>query len=216
MQRINKSLLTISCIILVALISYFIFILPLQRNYYTHHVNIHGIYLLNPIEIENFELIDQNSQAFTKNNLKNHWSLLFFGFTHCNMVCPVTLTVLNQAYQQLEKRLSTKDKPLVVFITIDPERDTIKSLKEYMLQFNPHFLGARTSIEKTNLLKKQFHIIAEKTQSNDQFNHSTEILLINPKAEIQAYFSYPPNQMQLVKDYMAILNNYSAANTTTK
>ena len=201
MKRIYK----ISSILLAGAIVFLIFILPLKRNYDAHHVNIHGIYLLKPLAIHQLELIDQNGQPFTKNNLEHRWSLLFFGFTHCDMVCPVTLSALNQFYQNVEKKLSMKDRPQIVFITIDPERDSIKQLKIYLSQFNTNFIGARTSPEKIIDLKKQFHVLSEKIENTDQYNHSTDILLINPQAEIQAYFYFPHNPSQLEKDYLAIL-----------
>lgn len=215
MKNSHKSWLIAFTSIIVGLIVYIVMIIPLQKNYYARHVNIHGIYFLNPIKIENIELIDQNNKPFTIDRLKNHWSLLFFGFTHCDIVCPVTLSTLNQFYQSIEKILPEKDMPQIIFITIDPENDTTARLKKYLAQFNSHFIGARTSIEKTISLKKQFYIFAEKIPSNKkfaQYNHTSDILLINPNAEIQAYFDFPPDSLRLVKDYMAILKYANKSN----
>lgn len=205
MRPVHKSLLVMSCAILTGLIIYTVLIRPLQKQYEMRHVSIHGLYLIKPLGIQNFELVDQNGKAFTKDNLRGHWSLLFFGFTHCGMVCPVTLASLNQFYQRIEKNLPMKDRPQIVFITIDPTRDTLARLKEYLLQFNRHFTGARTSAEKMQTIKNQFHITAEKVPSTEkssgQYNHSTDILLVNPEAEIQAYFHFPQDPAQLEKDY---------------
>lgn len=188
---------------------YIYVILPLKKNYDARHVDIHGLYLLHPIPITNFELVDQNNNMLTLDSLANHWSLLFFGFTHCAMVCPVTLSSLNLFYQMLEKNLSLKNMPQIIFITIDPEKDTTERLKKYLMQFNPHFIGARTTLENTQKIKQQFHVFSEKAHSDanksDQFNHSTEIILVNPQAEIQAYFYYPHDPNQLAKDYRNIL-----------
>ncbi len=202
----HKSWLIISCTVLVGLIIFTLFIIPLKKNYDAKHIDIQGLYLINPLPVENFELVDQYNKPFTKENLKNHWSLLFFGFTHCDMVCPVTLNSLAIFYKNIEKKLPEKEIPKIVFITIDPDKDTPERLKKYLAQFNPHFIGARTSLEKTQIIKNQFHIYSEKVQSNNQYNHSTEVLLINPQSEIQAYFSFPPHPEQLEKDYIEILN----------
>lgn len=210
MKPTYKSLLIISSAILVAFIIFVVLIRPLQKNYYTHHVDIHGVYLLHPLKIENVEWLDQNNKPFTIDDLKNHWSLLFFGFTHCDSVCPLTLSSLNTFYQNVQNTLPEKDKPQIIFVTIDPLKDTTKRLKEYLAQFNPHFMGGRASVEKTELLKKQFHVLASKNNiRTDQYNHSTELLLINPHAEIQAYFYFPKNPNQLEKDYYAILRSFN-------
>ncbi|HSW93975.1 MAG TPA: SCO family protein [Gammaproteobacteria bacterium] len=206
MKPIKNSLYIILCTVAVGLLVYYALIRPLKKQYETRHVAIHGLYMINPVPIENFELVDQNEKIFTKENLRGHWSLLFFGFTHCTMVCPVTFASLNQFYQRIEKKLSEKDRPQIVFITIDPDRDTSKTLKKYLLQFNRHFIGARTTPEKMEIIKNQFHVIAEKnTPGSDQFNHTTDILLINPKAEIQAWLYFPQNPLELELDYMKIL-----------
>lgn len=200
----------IFCVILAGVIVYVSLILPLQRNYNAHHVDIHGLYLLHPLKIKNLELVDQNGKPFTKENLQNHWSLLFFGFTHCDIICPMTLSALTQFYKNINNnpfiQSTPKNIPQIVFVTIDPDKDTAARLKTYLGQFNSGFIGARTSWEKTLVIKEQFHILAEKANTaSDQYNHSTEILLINPAAEIQAYFYFPHNPAQLEKDYLAIL-----------
>lgn len=198
---------------MIGLIAYFIIVRPQQKYYEAHHVNINGIYLLKPITINNFELIDNHNHSFTKDNLKNHWTLLFFGFTHCSLICPVTLSALNQMYELLQKTIPNQYLPQVVFISVDPERDTIERLNQYITSFNTHFIGASTTMEKTVALEKELHITATVVQSNDSngtqytINHSTAILLINPSAKIQAYFSYPPEPKQMAKDYYAIIVN---------
>lgn len=110
------------------------------------------------------------------------------------------LGVLNQFYNSLEK----KDRPQIIFITVDPDRDTLPVITKYLNAFNKNFIGVRTSAEKTVLLENQFHIIAKKIENS--YSHTADLILINPHAEIQAYFSFPANPSQLKKDYLAILN----------
>ena len=191
-------------IIIIGIIVYFVAIWPQQKYFYAHHVKINGTYLIKPIEIDNFALIDHRGNHFTRDNLKNHWTLIFFGFTRCSNVCPVTLNALNHTYKTLQKMLPQKDLPQVIFVSIDPENDTLKQLNKYVKTFNPHFIGAITSAEKIENIKKQFHIAVTKTQGS--LNHSPEVLLINPDTEIQAYFSYPIQPQQMAKDYYAIIN----------
>lgn len=134
--------------------------------------------------------------------------MLFFGFTHCGMVCPTTLAALSKMYAILQKSSSTIPLPQVIFISIDPGRDSIEELDNYINTFNTSFIAARTSTEKTILLQKDFHIIANKSESNSansyNINHSSEIILINPNAKIQAYFAYPHSGEVLAEEYRKI------------
>lgn len=206
MRPLHKSFMVIICAVIAGVIMYGVFIRPLQKQYEKQHVSIHGLYLIHPLPITQVALTDHNGKPFTLDNLRGHWNLLFFGFTQCEMVCPVTLSALKQFYESIEKKLPASEIPQVVFITIDPKRDTAPVLKKYLAGFNHHFIGARTSPEKTQALKNQFHIIAEKTESRPgQYTHSSEILLVNPEGQIEAYFYFPQNPVELQKDYGNII-----------
>ncbi|MES2218295.1 MAG: SCO family protein [Pseudomonadota bacterium] len=210
MLKANRkiSIIISGLVILLSVIFYIVILRPQQFYYNAHHVSVNGTYLLKPLPIEDFEVIDNHNHSFTKANLKNHWTMLFFGFTHCEMVCPTTLSALNQMYKILEKSLPEAKLPQVVFITVDPDRDTIEKLNEYVTSFNPDFKAGRATTEKTIALEKQFNIVSTTQQVNGSYtiNHSPDILLINPDAKIQAYLSYPHHQEALVKDYNSIIS----------
>jgi protein SCO1/2 len=214
----KKSLFWSSIIIILSIIFYVVVLRPQQQYYREHHVDINGTYLIKPLMVPDFALMDNSNQAFTRQNLLGHWTLLFFGFTHCEMVCPISLSTLNAMYRQLEKTLPPAQLPQVVFVTIDPERDTQKELDLYVTNFNSHFIAARTSSKKTLALESDFHVESNKTTSNKSgsaysINHSSEILLINPDAKIQAYFRYPPHTELLVKDYNSIISSFRSPKT---
>jgi protein SCO1/2 len=198
-------------VIVASLIFYFNVLRPQQKYYYAHYVKIHGTYLLEPIKIKNFLLMDAHEKKYTKENLKGHWSMIYFGFTHCDMICPTTMHALNKMYLILQKSLEKKELPQVIFITLDPERDSLKKINDFVAAFNSHFIGARGSMEVTIALKKQLHVIATKIQTNAQtvdnytLDHSADILLVNPNAEIQAYFTYPQQSENIAQDYQSIL-----------
>lgn len=196
-----------SIMIVLCLSIYLAIIRPQQKYYYAHHVDIHGTYLIDPIKISDFELTDTRGKPFNKNSLKNHWTFLFFGFTHCSVVCPTTLGVLDKTYRSLAYKLSNKNIPNVIFISIDPEQDNIDSLNKYITDFNPNFIGAVTTPKNIGAIKSIFHVASKAivTNRSKTFEHSPEILLINPHAEIQAYFSYPQNAEQLAQDYHSII-----------
>jgi protein SCO1 len=174
-------------------------------------IKIDGAYLIPPKEINDFQLTDNTGKTFTKENLKGHWTMMFFGFTNCGMVCPTTLVSLNKMYLTLKKELPDKQLPQVVFVSVDPEQDTVEKINSYVTTFNSHFMGLRGEFSDLVPLEKQLHIVAVKMKGDSEekddyyYDHSAEILLINPNAEVQAYLSYPHKPEQLVKDYKLVI-----------
>ncbi|HSW92729.1 MAG TPA: SCO family protein [Gammaproteobacteria bacterium] len=183
----------------------------LQRHETASNVKIDGIFLTSPKEINQFNLSASNGKPFTKNNLTGQWTMLFFGFTNCSMVCPTTMAALNDMYKLLEKDLPADKMPQIVMVSVDPDRDSVKRMKEYVTAFNPNFIGARADITETVALEKQLHIAAAKMQvdgagkNHYTINHSAEILLFNPKGQLQAYLSFPHQAPQMAKDYQQII-----------
>lgn len=157
-----------------------------------------------------FVLEDHFGNGFTNKNLKNQWSLVFFGYTHCPDICPTTLSLLNQVDQVLKKE-SDIDKPRIIFISVDPERDTIEQLTDYVTYFNPEFIGVTGSMENLQVLTKSLGIVFGKEgddESNDyEVYHTARILLVDPKARLKALFSSPHDVNQIASDYIKIIDS---------
>lgn len=185
-----------------------------QHHYFSKKIKIDGVVLDTPTPIPHFNFTDQNNHVFTEENLKGRWTFMFFGFTNCGYVCPTTLTELNKMYKILQKKSAQNILPQIVFVSVDPERDTIQRIGEYIDAFNSKFIGIRADANETEILEKQLHILAVKVKSANQtgdhysINHTAEILLINPKGHIQAYLSFPHRVDSLIKDYQLILRKY--------
>ena len=84
-------------------------------------------------------LVKDDGSVFTLDDLTGHWSLLFFGYTHCPDICPTTMGVVAQA-----KKIATENNhlfPQVIFISVDPERDKVEMLSEYVQYFDKDFIG---------------------------------------------------------------------------
>ncbi len=202
LTTLKKNSFYLALAIASCLIIFFV-ILPQKRIYDANHVDIKGIYLIKPLPTPNFTLTTNRGQTLTQNNLKGRWSFLFFGFTQCNMVCPITMHALKEAYQTLAT-LPENQRPQVIFISIDPENDNINTLNKYVTSFNPNFIGASTSKANTTALEKQFHITSFKADAT--ISHSADVILINPRAEIQAYFSFPLQPKNVIEAYKKIIN----------
>lgn len=166
--------------------------------FYTSPIRLaHGIYINHPKAIQPFELMDNKSNPFTENHLKNHWSLLFFGFSSCEMICPMTMKVFQETVASLPKSKRLE----VIFISVDPERDTIQKLDDFVRQYNKDFIPLRGSLSAINVLQKQLHV----TISSTPMRHGMEILLVNPEAKVQAYFYYPISAQNLMGDLRQII-----------
>ena len=173
-------------------------------------VKIAGLFLPMPKEIADFQLTDNTGKAFNKDNLKGHWTMMFFGFTNCGMVCPTTMASLNSMYRTLQQQIPDKQLPNVVMVSVDPERDTQEKMNDYVTTFNKNFIGARAELPEITQLEKELHLVAVKMQAGtgkNQYtiNHSAEIMVFNPEGKLQAFMSYPHDAQQMVIDYKNML-----------
>jgi len=155
-----------------------------------------------------FSLIDKNENVFTKEQLKGKWSLLFFGYTNCPDICPTTLHSLKKINTQLKKTPKVANSTQVIFVSVDPQRDTPKILKKYTEYFNKEFTAITGSEEDILKFANQFSAAYMKEPSknkNDyQVSHTSSIFLVDPKMRIVASFSPPHNSQTITSQYLKI------------
>lgn len=203
-------LIILSCIIILLGLVFYAGLRP-KKEVAIKNIQLNGTYLTPAQKINNFHLTDHNGKPFTQNNLKGHWTFVLFGFTNCGMVCPTSMAALSQMYQILQRQIPDNQLPQVVMISVDPDRDSVARMKSYINAFNPHFIGARAPIQETVALENQLHIVATKVQTDEKgkdhytINHTADVLLFNPKGELQALLSYPHEAKELAKEYLLIL-----------
>ena len=140
-----------------------------------------------------------NGSSFDMASLQGKWSLLFFGYTNCPDICPTTLNTVAQAKKKLEQ--ADKQFPQVVFISVDPERDNVKVLGDYVSYFDKDFIGA-TGEEKrlraiTVQMNSMFMVQASENESEYQVGHSLNLILINPDVELVAVLR-PPHSVETI------------------
>jgi protein SCO1/2 len=157
-------------------------------------------------EIADFRLLDENSQVFNVEGLRGHWSLLFFGYTHCPDVCPVTLAKLNKTMEKIDAELAAKIR--VMLVSVDPERDQPSVLKEYVAAFNPAFRGITGEFDEIVKLAGQVNIafgkVPGETQGSYLVDHSGSIVVVNPNG-YYAGFIKPPHQPEDVATILVAL-----------
>lgn len=164
--------------------------------------------------IADFSLLDQDNTPFTQENLRGHWTFAFFGYTHCPDVCPNTLALLGSVQRELEQKLDPQEMPQVVFVSVDPERDTPELLKKFVPYFHESFIGVTGEPEQINRLARQLGILYMKADDGDKDNylvdHSAAIILLNPQGQFQAVFGVPHDVQSIQTDFLAIKRYYEA------
>ena len=127
----------------------------------------------------NFSLIDVNNEMITEESFKGPITAIFFGFTNCPDVCPMTLGNLDQAINNLKD--DKKEKFKVFFVSIDPDRDTPDVIKNYLEIFENKMYGITGDPEKVFLLSQSWGVLSEKIfdeEGNYSINHSSSIILL--------------------------------------
>ncbi|HEX4023653.1 MAG TPA: SCO family protein [Steroidobacteraceae bacterium] len=161
-----------------------------------------GTWLPQPAPLAVFHLTDLSGQQFDLNSLRGHPTLMFFGFTHCPDVCPVTLATLAQV-----QRSAPLPGSRTVFVTLDPQRDSADVLRVYLGEFSPRFIGVRAPPAALAPLLATLHVAATREPvpgGGYTFIHSATVYLIDTHARLAAVFSPPLTEAGLTADLRRI------------
>ncbi len=173
--------------------------------------------------VPEFKLIDTNNQPFTQEGLKGKWNLMFFGFTHCPDVCPMTMNVVTDAIEQIKADPSNLPVPQTTFVTVDPKRDTREKLESYIGFFNPEFTALTGDLNNVYQLTNPLNIVVSFTANKEDpdnytVDHTASILLVDPELKVRGKFNAPHTAEQIVADYQTFMDELntgpSAANDT--
>lgn len=166
-----------------------------------------GLVFENPRPISTFRLIDFDQGTFSVDQLKDRWSFIYFGYSACGQVCTETLTEL----KRLILALSSLDNALpiqVVFVTVDPGRDSASRLKTYLREFDSTFIGITGDINTLAFFAAELaapFTLGPDAGESYALDHSNSIMLINPSAALQAVLAPPHDAQRLQADFGAIV-----------
>jgi protein SCO1/2 len=170
-------------------------------------LKINGAYMFDtPRALPEFELIDHHGAAFTRDSLQGHWSLVFFGFTHCPDICPTTMALLSRFMQELEGLPESSDTSIVM-VTVDPARDGVEQLSQYVPYFNPDFVGVTGDFLDIHRFATNLNTPFRKAPDqgeNYQVDHSANLVLINPRGDYQGFFKAPLDLAKLKVTYRSV------------
>ena len=156
-----------------------------------------GILWPSPPKLNEFFLIDQDNLPFTLDDLKGRWSIIFFGFANCPDICPSTLLEMSKAERKLRAMPEFGNSGQLIFISVDPERDSPTVLKTYVSHFSSNLQAASGSQEELRILAKSVGAIFLKVDSHDDDNnsysvdHSAGIFFVSPDATLFSVLTPP-------------------------
>lgn len=166
--------------------------------------DIPGLLWPEPKTIGDFSLIDHDNNPYGPADLHGKWSLLFFGFTYCPDICPVTLAVMDKAYSRLDPAREAQ----FVFVTVDPDRDTPERMQQYLTAFNPEFVGLGGSTEQVAGLTQQIGLpyFLDKTESREDYlvDHGASLFMLDPQGRLVGIFSAPHDEQDVADRFNRI------------
>jgi protein SCO1/2 len=149
-----------------------------------------------PSAAPDFQLQGSNGSPVVLSKFRGKVVALAFGFSYCQRICPTTLANLSQVFRKLGPAAADVQ---VIFVSVDPDRDTPDRLREYLHAFNPSFLGATGNKMQIDAVRQAYGVFAQKAQSEDkklgyEVHHSSSIFLVDREGKLRVLvpFGRPP------------------------
>ena len=156
--------------------------------------------------LPDLKMTNQDGQPIVVNELKDKWTVLFFGYTFCPDICPTTLAQLRQIKSELPKDVLANLR--VVLISVDPNRDTPAQLKQYLGYFDKEFIGLTASVADIQKLANSVSIPfipADTSKPNYTVDHSGNLALLGPDGTQRGFIRAPLNNQKLVAQLPGLL-----------
>lgn len=162
-------------------------------------------------ELSDFTLAAAGERTLGSSDLKGKWTFVFFGYTHCPDVCPLTLAVLGQVFKILEKQPEIFREIQAIFVSVDPGRDTPEALGAYVSYFNKEFIGATGSVAQIDAFSRQLGALytihaKEPGNTSDSYlvTHNSTIFLVDPQGRLHGRFPVPHVPHEIAEIFLKI------------
>ncbi len=178
----------------------YVILMPSQK---TVPPELNAVLRPEPRLIKPFALVDQNNGSFTQQALRGKWSFVFFGYTYCPDICPTTLATLTAVLNEVHPDPAAPSDLQVIFVSLDPQRDSPEVIANYMEYFGGGFLGVTGTEKEINGLVGQFGAgyIMEPAVIPGEYliSHTSSVFLVDPQMRLLAGFS-PPHDPATIAD----------------
>lgn len=167
-----------------------------------------GAYFMDPPrQLAEFRLIDDLGDSFSPEDFKDKWNILFFGFTYCPDICPLTMKQMTD----IKVALGENSKKIRVYlVSVDPDRDKPENLRTYLDNFDKEFVGLTGEIDQIYRFSTQvnapFFPVVNSNEPNYTVDHSGSLVLISPEGEYAGFFRAPHDTNKVSKALASLLN----------
>ena len=167
-----------------------------------------GAYFIDPPrQLAEFKLIDDTSKIFLPEEFAGKWNILFFGFTYCPDICPITMKQMSDVKESLGEY---SDNLRVFLVSVDPDRDKPENLRQYLDNFDKNFKGLTGEIDQIYKFSTQvnapFFPVVNSPEKNYTVDHSGSLVLISPDAKYAGFFRAPHDTAKITKALASLLN----------
>ena len=167
-----------------------------------------GAYFIDPPrQLAEFKLIDDTSKIFLPEEFAGKWNILFFGFTYCPDICPLTMKQMSDVKESLGEY---SDNLRVFLVSVDPDRDKPENLRQYLDNFDKNFKGLTGEIDQIYKFSTQvnapFFPVVNSPERNYTVDHSGSLVLISPEAKYAGFFRAPHDTAKITKALASLLN----------
>lgn len=163
-----------------------------------------------PRAIPAFSLQRGDGSALTPDTLRGHWTLVFIGFTHCPDVCPTTLALLSSAQKQW-RTLPEASRPRVLFVSVDPDRDTPQLTEAYAHGFNPDTVAATSDLKSLDAFAHSLSMVFMRATPEAgapanvySVDHSAAIVVLDPQVRMAGTITPPFDPQAIATDMVAL------------
>ena len=167
-----------------------------------------GAYFIDPPrQLAEFKLIDDSSEVFLPEAFAGKWNILFFGFTYCPDICPLTVKQMSDVKKSLGEY---SDNLRFFLVSVDPDRDKPENLRVYLDNFDTDFKGLTGEIDQIYKFSTQvnapFFPVVNSPEPNYTVDHSGSLILISPEAKYAGFFRAPHDTDKITKALASLLN----------
>ncbi|MET4692337.1 SCO family protein [Endozoicomonas lisbonensis] len=166
-----------------------------------------------PRSFQMADLTDHNGKTYNSGSQQGQWTLMYFGYTFCPDICPITLSQLNGMDKQLKQdNINLAQQMRYVLVSVDPRRDTVEKLKGYVPYFNKDFIGVTGEVKNIHDLTVQLNIpYTPVLDPEDEFylvDHGANLAIINPAGQYHGFIRPPLEPAKLTRIMTAVDENY--------